>query len=197
MRINKRIIIIVFSVFALILCISFIFISHAEQEHSLSFETYIGVIATLIGVCATIIVGFQIFHFIELKKVKEEIDKLDKLRIDIERKSAEVERNLAHVRNGVSSAFRVFYRKFKNDPLAPAACIIAIITYDTTDKKKASETLLGNYQKLYNMISNRRCNITLTRKYVDDLKKYVIDKDLEDYYSICRLHYNIIYLLEN
>lgn len=173
-----------------------LWISHTQTIADINIETYIGIIATLIGVCATIIVGFQIAHFIEMRALKEQIDELNKLRSDINQKSVDLEKNLAFVKVGVSSAFRVFYRKFKDDPLAPVACIIAIIAYDTTDKAQASKTLLGNYQKLYKMLSAPTCNTKLARNYLDDLKQVCIPKELKDHDEICRLHYNIIQMLQ-
>lgn len=171
-------------------------INNTQVTSNINIETYIGIIATLIGVCATIIVGFQIAHFIEMRNLKDQIDELNVLRNDIYKKSEDLENNLAFVKVGVSSAFRVFYRKFKDDPLAPVACIIAIIAYDTKDKVQASKTLLGNYQKLCKMLSNPTCNTKLAKKYLRDLKKVNIPKDLEAHDEICRLHYNVIQMLQ-
>lgn len=171
-------------------------LNNTKSIYNIGTDAYIGVIATLIGVCATIIVGFQIAHFIEMRSLKEQIDELNVLRDDIYKKSNDLEANLAFVKVGVSSAFRVFYRKFKDDPLAPVACIIAIIAYDTNNKDQASKTLLSNYQKLHKMLSKPTCNTKLAKKYLDDLKKVNIPHDLKTHDEICRLHYNIIHLLQ-
>jgi len=194
---RKKNIIIIFTCIAVALVIIILLWLNCKSATSyINIESYIGIIATLIGVCATIIVGFQIAHFIEMRNLKEQIDELNKLRLDIDSKSSELEKNLAFVKVGVSSAFRVFYRKFKDDPLAPVACIFAIIAYDTSNKVQASKTLLGNYKKLYSMINTPTCNIRLARNYLNDLEQVNIPKDLKDHYEICKLHYNIIDILE-
>ena len=148
MKIKREVIIVTISVITVIICVALTRISNMQTPTSISSETYIGVMATLIGVCATIIVGFQIAHFLELRDLRDQIDELNKVKMDINKKAIELQNNLSFVKIGVSSAFRVFYRKFKNDPLASVACIIAIIAYDTKDIKQASITLLGNYQKI-------------------------------------------------
>lgn len=196
MKIKREVIIVTISVITVIICVALTRISNMQTPTSISSETYIGVMATLIGVCATIIVGFQIAHFLELRDLRDQIDELNKVKMDINKKAIELQNNLSFVKIGVSSAFRVFYRKFKNDPLASVACIIAIIAYDTKDIKQASITLLGNYQKLFKMLSQPECNKRLARKYLNDLKKLEFPKELENRSEICRLHYNIISILE-
>lgn len=175
---------------------SLLLLNCTGADSDINLESYIGIIATLIGVCATIIVGFQIAHFIEMRNLKDQIDELNQLRIDYNQKSVELEKNLSFVKVGVSSAFRIFYRKFKDDPLAPVACIVAIIAYDTTNKEQASKTLLGNYKKLYKMLTTPTYNIRLARVYLEDLKQVHMPRDLSDHYEICKLHYNIIDILE-
>ncbi len=178
MRRKKEVIIVTISVITAIICVALTFVGNMQTSTSISSEAYIGVMATLIGVCAMIIVGFQIAHFLEIRDLRDQIDELNHVRMDINQKAIELQNNLSFVKIGVSSAFRVFYRKFKDDPLAPVACIIAIIAYDTTDIKQASITLLGNYQKLHKMLSSPKCNKRLARRYLNDLKKWSCPKNL-------------------
>ena len=80
MKIKREVIIVTISVITVIICVALTRISNMQTPTSISSETYIGVMATLIGVCATIIVGFQIAHFLELRDLRDQIDELNKVR---------------------------------------------------------------------------------------------------------------------
>lgn len=54
------------SLFGLLICIGIIIFQNSKIG-VVTIDTYIGVVATLIGICATIMVGFQIINFMELK----------------------------------------------------------------------------------------------------------------------------------
>ena len=194
---KTTIIVITVCIITIIFNIIVLCLNQTQVICNIGIETYLGIVATLIGACATIIVGFQIAHFIEMRNLKEQIDELNKLRANLIQRSAVVERNLAFVKNVISSAFRVFYKKFKDDTFTPVACIFAIMAYDTTDKEQASTTLLSNYRKLYEMLSEPGFNTRFARRYLDNLKELTFPIELKDYYEICRLHYNVINLLEN
>ncbi len=167
---SKRdvIVVTIFS-FSVVLWISLAFVGNVRIGQFVTMETYISVIATMIGVCAAIMVGFQIAHYIEFKELEQKIRQIDELRKDIEQKADELQRNLSFVKRGLSTSFRIYYRRYLNDPLAPVACINAIITYEITDSVQASTTLLGHYRKLQKILNNPHCNTRLARRYVNDL----------------------------
>ncbi len=193
---NKRdIIIVTLCIVTALACITLTFMGNVQKTESISSETFFGVIATLIGICAAIIVGFQIAHFLELRDLKDQVNDLNKAKDNIYEMSEELQKNLSFVKVGVSSTFRVFYREFDNVSLASVACIIAIIAYDTTNKEQASKTLLGNYRHLYKMLTHPKCNARLARKYIYNLEELDFPKDLEDYDEICKLHFEVISLL--
>lgn len=90
---RKENIIIIFTCISVTLVIIILLWLNCKSATSyINIESYIGIIATLIGVCATIIVGFQIAHFIEMRNLKEQIDELNKLRLYIDSKSSELEK---------------------------------------------------------------------------------------------------------
>lgn len=55
-----------------------------KNNGAITTDSYIGIIASLIGVCATIVVGFQIVSFFELRNLKQQIDLVEKQRKDLE-----------------------------------------------------------------------------------------------------------------
>lgn len=64
---------------------------HFVDVDTISNDSYIGVIATLMGICATFIVGFQIYNSIEYKS---EIQALQKIQEKYEKNFKEIENRL-------------------------------------------------------------------------------------------------------
>ncbi len=194
---NKRdIIIVTVCLLTAIACIVLVFAGNGPATGRITTETYIGVMAAMIGICAAMIVGFQIAHFIELRDLKNQIDELRETQKEIDGMSAELKDKLSFVRVSVSNAFRVLYRKFGNDPLAPVYCVISIIICDTTNIKLASKTLFANYKKLHGMLTHPHCDIKLLKYYLQALKEMDFPKELDNHSEICKLHYEVISILE-
>ena len=55
-------------------CVALTFWGQIKNNGTITTDSYIGIIASLIGVCATIVVGFQIASFFELRNLKQQID---------------------------------------------------------------------------------------------------------------------------
>lgn len=53
-----------------ITCVALTFWGQIKNNGAITTDSYIGIIASLIGVCATIVVGFQIVSFFELRNLK-------------------------------------------------------------------------------------------------------------------------------
>ena len=75
---KRDIIIVTLSVAVAIVCIALTFWGNMKNNGVLTIDAYIGVIASLIGVCATIVVGFQIASFLELREVKKQVEIIEK-----------------------------------------------------------------------------------------------------------------------
>ena len=82
---KRDIIIVTLSVTVAIVCIALTFWGNMKNDGVLTIDAYIGVIASLIGVCATIVVGFQIASFLELREVKKQVEVIEKERRTKER----------------------------------------------------------------------------------------------------------------
>ena len=65
-------------------CVALTFWGQIKNNGTITTDSYIGIIASLIGVCATIVVGFQISSFFELRNLKQQIDQVEKQRKDFE-----------------------------------------------------------------------------------------------------------------
>ena len=81
---KRDIIIVTVCIATALICIVLTFWGNYKNDGVLSPEAFYGVLATFIGICATIIVGFQIASFVkiheterQIKKVQEERDKME------------------------------------------------------------------------------------------------------------------------
>ena len=71
---KRDIIIVIVCVATALICIGLTFWGNLKNNGVLTTDAFMGVIATFIGVCATVIVGFQIASFIELRETKKQVD---------------------------------------------------------------------------------------------------------------------------
>lgn len=67
---KRDIIIVVVCIAATLVCIGLTFWGNLRNNGVLTTDAFMGVIASLIGVCATVIVGFQIASYFELRETK-------------------------------------------------------------------------------------------------------------------------------
>ena len=72
---KRDVIIITICVATAIVCMCLTFWGNLKNNGVLTTDAFMGVIATLIGVCATIIVGFQIASYLELRETKIQVEK--------------------------------------------------------------------------------------------------------------------------
>ena len=76
---NKRnIIIVTISIATSIVCIALTFWGNIKNDGTITTDAFIGIIASLIGVCVTIVVGFQIASFLELREVRKQVEQVEK-----------------------------------------------------------------------------------------------------------------------
>lgn len=65
------------SLLALLISFIALIITFLRIDVTISNDTFIGIISSLIGACATIIVGVQIYNSVETKNVKENLRKME------------------------------------------------------------------------------------------------------------------------
>lgn len=171
----------------------------------ITLDTFIGVMATFIGVCAAIIVGFQIISLLEFYKTKEEMQKLkisyENKYKELEHMQLKLEEEFYLARNGVSSAFRVLYRLNRNHPLSSIAYIISIITYDPIKNDEHTPDIYQAYCKLDYLLDNSISKSPTTLKNV--IKRYLpyiqnanIPDWIENYNDVIKVRKRIISKIE-
>lgn len=71
------------SLLALVFSIIALIITFLRVDVTISNDTFIGIIASFIGACTTLVVGVQIYNSIETRKIKEDMQEVGKVFIGI------------------------------------------------------------------------------------------------------------------
>ena len=172
-------------------CVCLTFWGNMRPSTTITIEAFFGIIATLIGVCATIVVGFQIASFIEVRDMKKQLDKIEEERKKIEL----IASNLKGTRSGLANAFAVIASETNNPLNNLAAKLMCIICEDITNLD--SNITLQRYINLRNYLKSQPKNIQgAAYFFVDNLKTMVIPKDIENHIEIAKLHYEIISIID-
>ena len=153
-------------------CVVLTFWGQIKNNGTITTDSYIGIIASLIGVCATIVVGFQIASFFELRNLKQQIDQVEKQRKDLEL-----------YKTTISLGF--------------AARVSSIVCYDL--QATPGNILLTRYQQLYDEISfflKTNDYVDLMYPITENLKYIHIPQNKENYTEIMKLHFDIITMME-
>lgn len=190
---KRDIIIVTLSVAVAIVCIALTFWGNLKNNGVLTIDAYIGVIASLIGVCATIVVGFQIASFLELREVKKQVEVIEKQKQELEEYKQSVTKDIHLARTGVANAFGILSVVEKDSLLGFMSRVSSIICEDLQNIK--GDILLSRYQNLY----NETMNWLKTDDYVDilidliiNLKYIEIPKNISRYEEIMKIHFDIL-----
>ena len=176
---NKRnIIIVTISIATNIACIALTFWGNIKNNGTITTDAFIGIIASLIGICVTIVVGFQIANFLELREVRKQVEQVEKQRAELEAYILSV------VERGTLLGFA-----------ARVSSIVCDNLYSTP-----GDILLARYQQLYSEMSHflqtDDC-IEMIYPIINNLKYIDIPKDKEQYNEIMKLHFEIISVVDN
>lgn len=71
---RRDVIIVVICIATALVCIGLTFWGNLKNNGVLTTDAFMGVVAALIGVCSTIIVGFQIASYLELRETKQQVE---------------------------------------------------------------------------------------------------------------------------
>ena len=180
-----------------IVCVALTFWGQIKNNGTITTDSYIGIIASLIGVCATIVVGFQIVSFFELRNLKQQIEYVEKQRKELELYKTTIASELHLSKTGISNAFGILSVVEKGSLLGYTARICSIVCDDL--QATPGTILLSRYQQLYEETSYfLRTNdyIDIMYPIAENLKHINIPKNKECYYEIMKLHFDIITMME-
>lgn len=193
-----------------IICIALTFWGNLKNDGVLSTDAYMGVIATLIGICATIVVGFQIVSFIELQnsqkktnqqleQIREQQQTLNAEREDLNKDRRKLEKQL-HFTQGVLGNVSILLCKFheysdQQDLLGAYSYIYSI----ALDPASSASVLLARYEKLYKFITNLSSNnedLMPIKSTIHLIKDIQVPENWPEHNAIMKIHYEILAILD-
>lgn len=197
---NKNIIIVVASIATALICIALTFWGNWKNNGVLTTDAFIGVMATLIGVCATIIVGVQIVNHLELRKMQTSIKTIEEERKELEyqRKAFSVE--MYNTRLGLGNALSLMAltaKKNNNLAIEFESWVISIILDDWSSMK--GSVLLKRYQRLSEIADE--IISSSNKDYINDtynkLSILFVPTNIDHYNEIMSLHHNLLSKLKS
>jgi hypothetical protein len=192
---SRNTVIITICIASALMCIALTFWGNWKNNGVLTTDAFISVMATFIGVCATIIVGVQIVNHLELRKMQTSIKTIEEERKELEyqRKAFSVE--MYNTRLGLGNAMSLMaLTAKKNDNLAIEfeSWVISIILDDWSSMK--GSVLLKRYQRLVEIANSIIPNTD--ESFLEDTynKLSILDvpKSIEHYDEIMSLHYKML-----
>ncbi len=102
---KRDIIIVTVCIATALICIALTFWGNYKYNGVLSPDAFYGVLATFIGICATIIVGFQIASFVKIHETERQIKEVQDERDNMEKEKEEFKNEIAFLENELSNAF--------------------------------------------------------------------------------------------
>ena len=185
---GRNIIINTLCVFTAIACIALTFWGNIKNGGVLTPDGFIGVLATLIGVCATIIVGFQIASFF---KIQENEKQLEQLKVERD----ETRKDLKQVRTYLSNISVLVSGTSKDKVIRSLADITSIVC--DIPKSDNALVILNRYKSLFGNIKNASyAERKALSGQLPKLKNINIPKDIDHYTEIIGLHAEILKNLE-
>lgn len=186
---KRDIFIVVLSSATALACVGFTIWGNLKNDGVLTIDVFMGVIATLIGVCATIVVGFQIANFIELKETKIQIEKLQR-----ERERLEIStQNISKLKSELASAFVAIGATTQDPQLKVISYILSICVEDNVDS--CSKLIISRYEYLsmqLRIVEKQKLASPVFKKFNDKLRNISYPSTLSDYSKISKLQFDIV-----
>lgn len=191
---KRDIIIVTICIATALICMALTFWGNYKNEGVLSPDAFYGVLATFIGICATIIVGFQIASFVKIHETERQIKKVQEERDKMKEDREELYRNIKSIRTLLSNALVVLAKNTKNDSERVLALTMAIYC---DHNKNGANVLLSRYISLRDILKRLSPGeLSVMQEHIQNLKKIDISKDIENYTEIMKLHFEIIETIE-
>lgn len=185
---GRNIIINTLCVFTTIACIALTFWGNIKNGGVLTPDGFIGVLATLIGVCATIIVGFQIASFFKIQENEKQLEQLKAER-------DETRKDLEQVRTYLSNISVLVSGTSKDKVIRSLADITSIVC--DIPKSDNALVILNRYKSLFGNIKNASyAERKALSGQLPKLRNINIPNGIDYYTEIIGLHAEILKTLE-
>lgn len=192
---SRNIIILTSSILTSLLCIALTFWGNWKNNGVLTTDAFIGILATFIGICATLIVGVQIVNHIELRNMQKSIKEIEEERSSLKHdiKAFNVEMYNTRLGCGNTLAFLAELSRKNNDSVIEFYCWVHSIIIDDWSSMKGS-ALLARYKRLTELsktIISCSDKESLEAIY-KQLTILVVPDNIDNHDEILSLHYQLL-----
>lgn len=197
---TKEIVIIAICIAAALICIVLTFWGNWKNNGVLTTDAFVGVLATFMGICATIIVGIQIVSFIELREMRNQIKAIQEERklLNEQRDAFSIEMYNTRLGLGNALALMALTAKKNNDLVIEFESLVISIIIDDWSSMDGL-VLLKRYQRLSDIANTfiPNCDKDYIHGTLKKLSILKVPKDIKHYDGIMSLHYQLLSLLKS
>ena len=199
---SKNIIIVTLAVATALICIALTFWGNWKNNGVLTTDAFIGVMATFIGICATIIVGVQIVNHFELRRMQENIKAIEEERKEMKNQQEDFSVKMYNSRLCMENAFTVIAmlaEKEGDNALEFTAWVYSIII-NNWDSSRA-DVLLSRYIRASELsimvFKNQNERVDLAKELYAALAFFKVPDDIKYYEEIMKFHFTLRSLLKS
>lgn len=192
---NKNIIIVVACIATALVCIVLTFWGNWKNDGVLTTDAFMAVLATFIGICATLIVGVQIVNHLELRKIQRTIKDIEEERDSLKADKDAFAKEMYEARKGIGNTLWIqslLAQKSNNntEEFLSLLISISIVNWGVTD----SYALISRYKRfeeLSKAVIPKADKDSLQTIY-DNLSTFNVQSNMEHYDEIMALHYQLL-----
>lgn len=176
-------------------CIALTFWGNIKNGGVLTPDAFIGICTTLIGVCATIIVGFQIASHLDIHDTKRQMESVKAESENVQKDKKEIQEKIEFLETNLSNAFVLVASKSDDNAFKSLAYMTSI--YCDSFKNIDAKILLNRYKALFECLSktSKGEQVALST-LLYKLKNINIPNGIDYYTEIIELHAEILKTLE-
>lgn len=189
---NKNIIIVVTCIATALICVILTFWGNWKNDGVLTTDAFMAVLATFIGICATLIVGVQIVSFIELKEVRTQMKAVQEERRLLKEQQEHFSKTMSNTRVIMGNALALSALTAPNKTVAFESYMSSIVVHDWS--LGDGKVLLTRYQKLSEVAKSviPTYNAELKEKARSDLSILNVPTSIDHYNEIMALHHQLL-----
>ena len=189
---NKNIIVVVTCIATALICIALTFWGNWKNDGILTADAFMAVLATFIGICATLIVGVQIVSFIELKEVRTQMKTVQEERRLLKEQQEQFSKKMSNIRVILGNALALSAVTARNKTIAFESYLSSIVVEDWSSGE--GDILLYRYQKLSEIAKTviPNDNTNLKKRAYNNLSFLNVPTNIEHYNEIMALHHQLL-----
>lgn len=189
---NKNIIIVVTCIATAVICIVLTFWGNWKNDGILTADAFMAVLATFIGICATLIVGVQIVSFIELKEVRTQMKAVQEERRLLKEQQEQFSKEMKNIRVILGNALALSAVTARNKTIAFESYLSSVVVEDWSSGE--GNVLLYRYQKLLEIAKTviLKDDTNLKKRAYNNLSCLNVPTSIDHYNEIMALHHQLL-----